>query len=67
VCHPADLDTIERGTVYIAPPGFHMIVEGGVVRVVRGPRENLNRPAIDLLVGGSSGSEAAPQHSFRTL
>jgi two-component system, chemotaxis family, protein-glutamate methylesterase/glutaminase len=35
--------------VYIAPPGFHMIVEGGVVRVVQGPRENLNRPAIDPL------------------
>jgi len=26
-----------------------MIVEGGVVRVVQGPRENLNRPAIDPL------------------
>lgn len=49
VCHPADGDPIERGWVYIAPPGFHMIVEGGVVRVVQGPRENRNRPAIDPL------------------
>jgi two-component system chemotaxis response regulator CheB len=49
VCHPADGDPIERGRVYIAPPGFHMIVEVGVVRVVQGPRENLNRPAVDPL------------------
>ena len=49
VCHPADGDAIERGRVYIAPPGFHMIVESGFVRVVQGPRENLNRPAIDPL------------------
>ena len=49
VCHPADGETIERGRVYVAPPGFHMIVEGGTVRVVQGPRENLNRPAIDPL------------------
>lgn len=49
VCHPADGDAIERGRVYIAPPGFHMIVESGFVRVVQGPRENLHRPAIDPL------------------
>ncbi len=49
VCHPADGETIERGRVYVAPPGFLMIVEGGRVRVVQGPRENLNRPAIDPL------------------
>jgi two-component system, chemotaxis family, protein-glutamate methylesterase/glutaminase len=49
VCHPADGDAIERGRVYVARPGFHMIVEGSVVRVVKGPRENLNRPAIDPL------------------
>jgi two-component system chemotaxis response regulator CheB len=49
VRHPADGDSIERGRVYIAPPGFHMIVERDVVRVVQGPRENLNRPAVDPL------------------
>lgn len=49
VCHPADGQAIERGRVYVAPPGFHMIVEDGIVRVVQGPPENLNRPAIDPL------------------
>jgi hypothetical protein len=40
-------DTAGQG--YIAPPGFHMIVEEGFVRVLQGPRENLHRPAIDPL------------------
>ncbi len=49
VSHPSDGEAIERGRVYIAPPGFHMIVESGVLRVLQGPRENLHRPAIDPL------------------
>ncbi len=49
VSHPRDGDLIERGRVYIAPPGFHMIVEEGFLRVLQGPRENLHRPAIDPL------------------
>jgi two-component system chemotaxis response regulator CheB len=47
--HPTDGEAIQRGHVYIAPPGFHMIVEGGYLRVLQGPRENLHRPAIDPL------------------
>src|SRR5882757_6432004 len=49
VCHPRDGQVIERGQVYIASPGFHMIVDDGVLRVVQGPRENLQRPAVDPL------------------
>jgi two-component system chemotaxis response regulator CheB len=47
--HPRDGEVIERGKVYIAPPGFHMTVEDGYLRVLQGPRENLHRPAIDPL------------------
>jgi two-component system chemotaxis response regulator CheB len=47
--HPEDGEQIERGRVYIAPPGFHMIVDGGHFRILQGPRENLHRPAIDPL------------------
>jgi two-component system chemotaxis response regulator CheB len=47
--HPADGTLIEKGRVYIAPPDFHMIVEGNLLRVIQGPRENLHRPAIDPL------------------
>lgn len=47
--HPEDGTRIQHGHVYIAPPDFHMIVQGNHIRVLQGPRENLNRPAIDPL------------------
>jgi two-component system, chemotaxis family, protein-glutamate methylesterase/glutaminase len=49
VVHPPDRTRMRKGTVYIAPPDFHMLVERGVLRVIQGPRENLHRPAIDPL------------------
>ena len=47
--HPADREPIRKGKIYIAPPDFHLVVERGYVRVIQGPRENHNRPAIDPL------------------
>jgi len=47
--HPKDWTQIEKGTIYVAPPDCHMIVEGEFLRVIQGPRENLHRPAIDPL------------------
>jgi two-component system, chemotaxis family, protein-glutamate methylesterase/glutaminase len=47
--HPVDREAIRRGHVYVARPGFHLTVEEGVMRVMRGPRENRHRPAIDPL------------------
>jgi two-component system, chemotaxis family, protein-glutamate methylesterase/glutaminase len=38
-----------RGRVYVAPPGCHLLVDGGSARLSRGPRENGHRPAIDSL------------------
>ena len=35
--------------IYIAPPDYHLVVEPGLVRGTKGPRENGFRPAIDLL------------------
>lgn len=41
---------LERGRMYVAPPGRHLLVgKGGTMRVVFGPRENRTRPAIDPL------------------
>lgn len=49
VAHPCDGEPVERGRIYVAPPDLHMTLEGGVVRTVRGPRENHHRPAVDVL------------------
>ncbi len=56
VSHPRDGEAIQRGHVYIAPPGFHMIVEDDRLRVLQGPRENLHRPAIDPLFRSAAAS-----------
>jgi two-component system, chemotaxis family, protein-glutamate methylesterase/glutaminase len=47
--HPSDGDAIRRGRVYVARPNFHLTIEDGRMRVLRGPRENRHRPAIDPL------------------
>jgi two-component system chemotaxis response regulator CheB len=40
---------IERGRIYVAPNDRHLLVERDRISVVRGPRENRARPAIDPL------------------
>ena len=44
---PDDGGTLEKGNIYVAPPERHMVVEDHSLRLVHGPRENHNRPAID--------------------
>jgi len=47
---PEDGALIEHGNIYIAPPDNHMVVEpGDRIRIVRGPKHNRHRPAIDPL------------------
>lgn len=40
---------IECGVVYTAPPDHHLLIENGVMRLGRGPRENNARPSVDPL------------------
>ncbi len=47
--HAVDGEPVTGGRIYVAPPDHHLLVDEGVVRVERGPRENGHRPAIDPL------------------
>jgi two-component system chemotaxis response regulator CheB len=44
-----DGEPIERGRIYVAPADHHLLLVEGAVRLGRGPRENMTRPAIDPL------------------
>lgn len=44
-----DGDPVGQSRVYVAPAGHHMLVLDGEIRLGRGPRENMSRPAIDPL------------------
>ena len=47
--NPTGEQRIRRGQIYVARPDHHLLIQDGVVRVQRGPRENRHRPAIDPL------------------
>jgi len=49
VIEPFDGERISPGTIYVSRPDHHLMVEDGVVRVTKGPKENRFRPAVDPL------------------
>jgi two-component system chemotaxis response regulator CheB len=49
VSHATDRERIRHGQVYVAPPDHHLLLEKGVIRLTRGPKENGFRPAVDPL------------------
>ena len=49
VKHPKNGETIKPGTIYVAPPDHHLLLEDDRVLVARGPKENRFRPSIDAL------------------
>jgi len=47
--HAENGEPIRPGRIYAAPPDRHMMIEGGHIRLSRGPRQHFTRPAIDPL------------------
>jgi two-component system, chemotaxis family, protein-glutamate methylesterase/glutaminase len=60
--HASDREPVVAGRIYVAPPDFHMLLENGTMRVIRGPRENGHRPAVDTLF-----RSAASEYGRRVL
>ena len=52
--HPLHEERIANGIIYIAPPDNHLLLRHGSVQVVRGPKENGHRPAVDALFRSAS-------------
>ncbi|MDQ2764961.1 MAG: chemotaxis protein CheB, partial [Pseudomonadota bacterium] len=55
-----DGDPLQRTRIYVAPADHHLVIEGDFIRLGRGPRENMARPAIDPLFR-SAGISAGPK------
>jgi two-component system chemotaxis response regulator CheB len=47
--HAEDGQQLACGTLHVAPPDRHMLLEGERLRITQGPKENHSRPAIDPL------------------
>jgi len=47
--HARDKEKIEPGRIYVAPPDHHLETQDGHLRINRGPKVNMTRPAIDNL------------------
>lgn len=61
VCEPDDKQPLHAGTAYIAPSGYHLLVDDGHVSLSADDRVRWARPSIDVLfesVAVSRGDEA---------
>src|SRR6266849_10790814 len=47
--HPSNGELIAKGTIYVAPPDCHLLVEPDHMRLSHGPKENRTRPAVNPL------------------
>ena len=50
VVAPADGEPVRAGRIYVAPPGRHLTVTAGALRLGSGPKEHGARPAVDPML-----------------
>jgi two-component system chemotaxis response regulator CheB len=56
---PTDGQSFAPGTIYVAQPNCHMVLERDAIRMTRGPKQNGFRPAIDPLFTSAAESLGA--------
>ncbi len=47
--HPYNGQPVEPGTIYVAPPNYHMVLIDHHIQLKNSPKENRHRPAVDPL------------------
>jgi two-component system, chemotaxis family, protein-glutamate methylesterase/glutaminase len=52
--HAKTGERLRPGRGYVAPPGCHLLLPGGVVELSNGPRVNRSRPAVDVMFGSAA-------------
>lgn len=56
VCEPDDKDRLMPGTVYVAPAGYHLLVDGDHVALSTEGRVRWARPSVDVLFESAAGA-----------
>jgi two-component system chemotaxis response regulator CheB len=54
VAHATAGERLRPGRIYVAPPGHHLLVPGGVAELSNGPRVNYSRPAADVMFASAA-------------
>lgn len=52
--HATPGEQLQPGRVYVAPPGCHLLLPGGVAELSSGPRINRHRPAVDAMFASAA-------------
>jgi two-component system, chemotaxis family, protein-glutamate methylesterase/glutaminase len=52
--HARTGEPLRPGRIYVAPPGCHLLMPGGVVELSHGPRVNRTRPAVDAMFASAA-------------
>src|SRR3569833_2305985 len=54
--HPSLNERMLPGRIYVAPPGYHLLLSPGLVTLGHGPKENLQRPFINVMFRSAAAS-----------